>query len=148
MHSYICLGSKTGKQDPEADLKQQLRAVFGSTEGCVVPTLATKLRLSRSLLANRTLRLVRSPCRMSRLCRWAMPEATSRAVARMQTKSGKPYTADLLVLNQPLSMPSCTQPQGSDHADLHFMLSMHQRAKPCKIRMWVLGTAKQPAAQK
>ena len=44
-------------------------------------TFAMKPRLSMSLLASSTFKLVRSPCRMFMLCRWAMPLATSLTVA-------------------------------------------------------------------
>ena len=69
-------------------------------------TFAMKPRLSMSLLASSTLRLVRSPCKMFMLCRWAMPLATSLTVAKIGVRSGRPCRADLLVRNQPLSMPS------------------------------------------
>jgi hypothetical protein len=71
------------------------------------PTFAMKPRVSMSLLASSTLRLVRSPCRIFMLCRWAMPLATSLTVAKIGVRSGRPCRADLLVRNQPLSMPSC-----------------------------------------
>ncbi len=70
-------------------------------------TFAMKPRLSMSLLASSTFKLVRSPCRMFMLCRWAMPLATSLTVAKIGVRSGRPCRADLLVRNQPLSMPSC-----------------------------------------
>ena len=53
-------------------------------------TFAMKPRLSMSLLASRTLRLVRSPCRMFMLCKWAMPLAISLAVANTGVRSGRP----------------------------------------------------------
>ena len=70
-------------------------------------TLAMKPRLSMSLLASSTLRLVRSPWRMFMLCKWAIPLATSRAVAKMGVRSGKPWMAERFVRNQPMSIPSC-----------------------------------------
>ena len=42
------------------------------------------------LLVSRMLAAVRSPCRMSRECRWAMAPATSSAVSRMAPRSAEP----------------------------------------------------------